>query len=65
MPSTSGPTTLPEEPAWGIRAFGTDTATYRLPSAADRYVAWLPARPLCDAILEVILGTDISHTDLR
>ncbi|HXE83728.1 MAG TPA: hypothetical protein VN513_10415, partial [Gemmatimonadales bacterium] len=41
------PDTLPEEPAWGIRAFGTDTASYRLPPAADRYVAWVPARPLC------------------
>ena len=55
------PDTLPEEPAWGIRAFGTDSATYRLPSARDRYVAWLPARPLCDAILEVIVGTDTAR----
>ena len=55
------PDTLPGEPAWGIRAFGTDTATYRLPSAPDRYVAWLPAEPLCDAILEVIVGTDTAR----
>ncbi|HXO84006.1 MAG TPA: N-acetylmuramoyl-L-alanine amidase, partial [Gemmatimonadales bacterium] len=55
------PDTLPAEPSWGIRAFGTDTATYRLPSAPDRYVAWLPAVPLCDAILEVILGTDTAR----
>ena len=55
------PDTLPEEPAWGIRAFGTDTAAYRLPPAADRYVAWLPARPLCDAIVEVILGVDTAR----
>jgi len=55
------PDTLPDEPSWGIRAFGTDTATYRLPPARDRYVAWIPARPLCDPILEVILGTDTAR----
>jgi len=55
------PDTLPDEPSWGIRAFGTDTATYRLPPAHDRYVAWIPARPLCDPILEVILGTDTAR----
>jgi N-acetylmuramoyl-L-alanine amidase len=55
------PDTLPEEPAWGIRAFGTDSAAYRLAPAADRYVAWVPARPLCDAILEVIIGTDTAR----
>lgn len=52
------PDTLPDEPAWGVRAFGTDTAAYRLPPAADRYVAWVPATPLCDAIVEAIVGTD-------
>ena len=55
------PDTSPEEPAWGIRAFGTDSATYRLPPAADRYVAWLRARPLCDAIVEAIVGTDTAR----
>jgi N-acetylmuramoyl-L-alanine amidase len=55
------PDTLPEEPAWGVRAFGTDTTAYRLPAAADRYVAWLPAQPLCDAIVEAILGTDTAR----
>ena len=55
------PDTLPEEPAWGIRAFGTDSAAYRLPAAPDRYVAWLPAKPLCDAIVEVILGADTAR----
>ncbi len=55
------PDTLPEEPAWGVRAFGTDTTAYRLPPAADRYVAWLPAEPLCDAILEAIVGTDTAR----
>jgi len=35
--------------------------TYHLPPAADRYVAWLPAEPLCDAILEVIVGTDTAR----
>ena len=52
------PDTLPDEPAWGVRAFGTDTVAYRLPPAADRYVAWVPATPLCDAIVEAIVGTD-------
>lgn len=55
------PDTLPEEPAWGVRAFGTDTAAYRLPPAVDRYVAWVPAQPLCDAILEVILDSDTAR----
>ncbi len=55
------PDTLPGEPAWGVRAFGTDTAAYRLPPAADRYVAWLPAMPLCDAIVEAIVGTDTAR----
>src|SRR5467141_4910081 len=55
------PDTLPEEPAWGVRAFGTDSTTYRLPPAADRFVAWLPARPLCDAIIEAIVGTDTAR----
>lgn len=55
------PDTAPEEPAWGVRAFSIDSATYRLPPAADRFVAWLPARPLCDAILEAIVGTDTAR----
>ena len=55
------PDTLPAEPAWGVRAFGTDTTAYRLPPAADRYVAWLPARPLCEPILEVIVGNDTAR----
>ena len=55
------PDTLPEEPAWGVRAFATDTAAYRLPAAADRYVAWLPAELLCDAIVEAIVGTDTAR----
>ena len=55
------PDTEPGEPAWGVRAFGTDTTAYRLPPAADRYVAWLPARPLCDAIVEAIVGTDTAR----
>ena len=55
------PDTLPDEPAWGVRAFGTDTATYRLPPAAGRYVGYLPARYVCDAILEVIVGTDTAR----
>ena len=55
------PDTLPEEPAWGVRAFGTDTSAYRLPAAVDRYVAWLPAEPSCDAIVEAIVGTDTAR----
>lgn len=55
------PDSLSEEPAWGIRAFGTDTAAYRLPPAPDRYVAWIPARPLCDPIVEVIVGSDTAR----
>jgi N-acetylmuramoyl-L-alanine amidase len=53
--------TLPEEPAWGIRAFGTDTAAYRLRPAPDRYVAWLLAKPMCDPIVEAIVGTDTAR----
>ena len=55
------PDTLPEEPAWGVRAFGTDTSAYRLPPAVDRFVAWLPAEPLCDAIVEAMVGTDTAR----
>ena len=55
------PDTLPAEPSWGIRAFGRDTAAYRLPPTTDRYVAWLPARPLCDAIIEAIVGSDTAR----
>lgn len=55
------PDTLPDEPAWGVRAFGTDTAMYRLPPAAGRYVGYLPARYICDAIVEVVLGTDTAR----
>ena len=53
--------TLPEEPAWGVRAFGTDTAAYQLPVARDRYVAWLPSQLVCDAVLEAIVGTDTAR----
>jgi len=55
------PDTLPQEPAWGVRAFGTDTTAYRLPPAADRYVGWLPAQPLCEGIVEAIVGTDTAR----
>jgi N-acetylmuramoyl-L-alanine amidase len=55
------PDTLPGEPAWGVRAFGTDTTAYRLPPVVGRYVAWLPAQHLCDAILEAILGGDTAR----
>src|SRR5213592_953774 len=58
------PDTLPGEPAWGVRAFATTATAYRLPPAADRYVAWLPAAPLCPdgksacATLEAVAGQD-------
>jgi N-acetylmuramoyl-L-alanine amidase len=60
------PDTLPEEPAWGIRAFGIDSAAYRRPPVPGRYVAWLPAEPVCpDSLvaepcgtLEVAVGSD-------
>jgi len=52
------PDTLPEEPAWGIRAFGVDSAAYRRPARADRYVAWLPAEPICpDSLIAARCGT--------
>ena len=55
------PDVRPLEPAWGVRAFGTDTAALRLPPAPDRYVAWFPAAPLCDAVLEVSIGADTAR----
>jgi N-acetylmuramoyl-L-alanine amidase len=38
-----------------------DSASLRLPPAADRYVAWFPAAPLCDGILEALIGTDTAR----
>lgn len=55
------PDTKPLEPSWGVRAFGTDSASLRLPPAADRYVAWFPAAPLCDGTLEAIIGVDTAR----
>ncbi len=61
------PDTLPGEPAWGVRAFATDTASVHLPPSADRYVAWLPAATLCAdgktacAGLEVVAGGDTAR----
>lgn len=58
------PDTLPAEPAWGVRAFALDTAAYRQPPAAGRYVGWLPAAALCTdgrtgcARLVVVAGGD-------
>jgi N-acetylmuramoyl-L-alanine amidase len=52
----------PEEPSWGIRAFGTDTQSLHRPSLGDRYVGWLPAEPLdSSALLEVINGADTAR----
>src|SRR5437016_4917764 len=62
------PDTLPAEPTWGVRAFATTTTAYRLPPAADRYVAWLPAAPLCPdgksacATLEAVVAGDTATT---
>src|SRR2546423_11385233 len=55
------PDTLPAEPSWGLRAFGTDTSAFRLSPAADRYVAWLPTLPACEPIVEAILGADTAR----
>ena len=53
------PDSLPDEPAWGIRAFGVDSAAYHRPARADRYLGWLPAEALDrSAVLEVALGAD-------
>ena len=60
------PDSQPDEPSWGIRAFGVDSTTYRLPPRADRYLGWLPAESICPdsltltscATVEVALGTD-------
>jgi len=59
------PDTRPVEPAWGVRAFGTDSSAVRLPPAADRYVAWFPAAPLCDGMLEVAIGADTARAPWR
>ncbi len=56
------PDTLPDEPAWGIRAFGVDSATYRRPPRTDQYLGWLPAEPLDrSAMLEVAVGADTTR----
>jgi N-acetylmuramoyl-L-alanine amidase len=56
------PDTLPDEAAWGIRAFGVDSATYHRPSSGDRYLAWLPAEAADrSALLEVVLGADTAR----
>ncbi|MGH7528858.1 MAG: N-acetylmuramoyl-L-alanine amidase family protein [Gemmatimonadales bacterium] len=52
---------LPGEPAWGIRAFSIDSAAYRLPPEPDRYIAWLRAQPLREAVLEVALNGDTAR----
>jgi N-acetylmuramoyl-L-alanine amidase len=60
------PDTLPAEPAWGVRAFATTAAAYRLPAAPDRYAAWLPAAALCVdgqtacAMLEVVTDSGVA-----
>jgi hypothetical protein len=41
------PDSLPGEPSWGVRAFGTESTTHRLAPPTDRYVGWLPLRRWC------------------
>lgn len=61
------PDTAPGEPGWGVRAFGTDTAAYRVPPSSERYISWMPAAPLCAdgrtacAELEVSAGGDTAR----
>ena len=56
------PDSLPEEPAWGIRAFGTDSQALRTPTRGDRYVGWLAAEPAdSSALLEVVHGADTAR----
>jgi N-acetylmuramoyl-L-alanine amidase len=56
------PDSLPEEPSWGLRAFGTDTQALHLPAHGDRYVGWLAAEPIdSSALLEVINGADTTR----
>jgi N-acetylmuramoyl-L-alanine amidase len=51
--------TVADEPAWGIRAFGVDTAAYHRPARGDRYLGWLPAEALDrSAVLAVAVGAD-------
>ena len=58
------PDSLPVEPPRGVRAFSTDTAAFRLPHAAGRYMGWLPAAAMCAdgrtacATLTVAVGGD-------
>ena len=48
----------PDEPSWGIRAFGTDTTAYHPARLANRYLGWLPAEAVSrSAILEVVNGS--------
>lgn len=56
------PDTLPAEPDWGVRAFGRDSLTYRLPPRADRFVGWLPAEQLdSSATLEAATPADTAR----
>ena len=64
------PDSLAEEPPWGVRAFGTDSATYRLAPPVGRYLGWLPVRRWCAdsagaparcLILEVVAGADTAR----
>lgn len=45
----------------GALLLSTDTTSLQLPPAADRYVAWFPAAPLCEGTLEAIIGVDTAR----
>lgn len=64
------PDSLAAEPSWGVRAFGTDSAAYRLAPPTDRYVGWLPVRGWCPDSggvperclgIEVVVGADTAR----
>ena len=64
------PDSLAGEPSWGVRAFGTDSAAYRLAPPTDRYTGWLPVRGWCPdsggvparcLALEVVAGADTAR----
>ena len=51
-----------EEPAWGIRAFDSDTQNLRRAVPPDRYIALLRGRAVDSAQVEAIVGSDTVRT---
>ena len=51
-----------DEPAWGIRAFDSDTQNLRRAVPPDRYVALLRGRAVDSAQVEAIVGSDTVRT---